>query len=152
MPQTQKISIRPLQHPDESHACAQLMANSEPWLTLRRTYQDGLKALRDSTREVYVALVGDALAGFIILNVRGPFSGYIRTICVAPEWRNRGLGRQLLAFAEARIFRESPNVFLCVSSFNTGAQRFYARLGYQRVGELQDYVIQGHFEILLRKT
>lgn len=147
-----EVSIRPLQNPEEASACAELMATSEPWITLRGTYEDGLKFLLDSTREVHVALIENAVAGFILLNLRGPFKGYLQTICVAPKWRNLGLGRKLIGFAEARIFRESPNVFLCVSSFNTAAQRFYSRLGYIRVGELPDYVVNGHSEILMRKT
>ena len=57
-----------------------------------------------------------------------------------------------MAFAEKRIFSETPNVFVCVSSFNKGAQRFYERLGYEVIGELRDYIISGHSEILLRKT
>jgi ribosomal protein S18 acetylase RimI-like enzyme len=43
-------------------------------------------------------------------------------------------------------------VFLFVSSFNDKAQQFYRSLGYQRVGEVQDYVIRGHSELLMRKT
>jgi ribosomal-protein-alanine N-acetyltransferase len=43
-------------------------------------------------------------------------------------------------------------VFMCVSSFNDGARRLYQRLGYQVVGELTDYIVRGHSEILLRKT
>jgi ribosomal protein S18 acetylase RimI-like enzyme len=57
-----------------------------------------------------------------------------------------------MAFAERRIFSETPNAFICVSSFNGGARRLYERLGYQVIGELEDYVIPGHSEILLRKT
>lgn len=128
------------------------MAQSEPWITLRRGYDDALKLLTDPAKEVYVAVAGGEVAGFIILHLHGPFSGYLQTIAVAPEWRNRGLGRKLIAFAEERIFRETPNVFLCVSSFNTAAQRLYLRLGYERVGELKDYIVQGHSEILMRKT
>ena len=64
----------------------------------------------------------------------------------------RGVGRRLLAFAEERIFRESPNVFLCVSSFNAGARRLYLRLGYELIGELKDYIVRGHSELLMRKT
>ena len=41
---------------------------------------------------------------------------------------------------------------MCVSSFNGGARRLYERLGYEVVGELTDYIVQGHSEILLRKT
>ena len=57
-----------------------------------------------------------------------------------------------MRFAEARIFRESPNVFLCVSSFNPRARALYKRLGYARVGELPDYLIPGHSEVIFRKT
>jgi RimJ/RimL family protein N-acetyltransferase len=39
-----------------------------------------------------------------------------------------------------------------VSSFNSGARRLYERLGYEEVGELRDWIISDHSEILLRKT
>ena len=61
-------------------------------------------------------------------------------------------GFSLLGFAEARIFRESPNVLLCVSSFNAGARRLYARLGYEEIGVLRQYLVPEHDEILLRKS
>jgi len=57
-----------------------------------------------------------------------------------------------MGFAEERILRQSPNVFLCVSSFNHRAKTFYKLLGYQRVGELPDFLVQGQVEILMRKT
>ncbi|MDQ3427572.1 MAG: GNAT family N-acetyltransferase, partial [Gemmatimonadota bacterium] len=69
-----------------------------------------------------------------------------------PEERGRGLGTFLVRWAEARIFRESPNVFLCVSSFNVNARRLYQRLGYSVVGELTDFLVEGYSEILMRKT
>jgi ribosomal protein S18 acetylase RimI-like enzyme len=51
----------------------------------------------------------------------GAFVGYIQTVCVAPAERSHGLGTELIRFAEERIFRRFPNVFMCVSSFNTRA-------------------------------
>lgn len=57
-----------------------------------------------------------------------------------------------MAFAEKRIFSETPNAFICVSSFNSSAQKLYERLGYEVIGELKDYIISGYSEILLRKT
>ncbi len=128
------------------------MSSSEPWITLRRGCDHALHALTNPAREILVALVADVLSGFIVINMGGPFPGYIQTICVFPECRHRGVGRALIKFAEKRIFRETPNVFLCVSSFNTDAQRFYEQLGYKRVGEIEDYVVEGHSEFLLRKT
>lgn len=128
------------------------MASSEPWLTLRRDYQTSLRLVQDPTREVYVVDAAHTLAGFLILSVIGPFLGYIQTILVAREYQGRGLGTQLVAFAEERIFRVSPNVFLCVSSFNARARRLYERLGYRYVGELTDYLVRGHSELLFRKS
>ena len=57
-----------------------------------------------------------------------------------------------MRFAGKRIFVETPNVFKCVSSFNQNAQAFCKKLGYVIVGELKDYIVSGHSEILLRKT
>ena len=99
-----------------------------------------------------MAMVKERIAGFTILNLNGGFIGYVQTLCVAPEWRNRGIGSQLMAFAEQRIFKETPNVFICVSSFNPKALKFYRDSGYEVVGELKDYIIAGHSEILLRKS
>jgi N-acetylglutamate synthase-like GNAT family acetyltransferase len=84
--------------------------------------------------------------------MHGGFVGYIQSVCVAAGWRNTGIGSQLMAFAEKRIFSETPNAFILVSSFNQDARRLYERLGYEVVGELKDYIISGHSEILLRKA
>jgi len=128
------------------------MANSEPWVTLGRGYEESLKILNDPGRESYVARLGTEIVGFLILNMQGAFTGYIQTVCVVPEHQNRGIGSALVAFAEERIWRDSPNVFLCVSDFNPGARRLYERLGYRAVGELTDYVVKGRSEILMRKS
>ena len=149
---TVRPDIKKLQRADEAHECALILANSEPWITLRRTYDDSIKILSDPSREVHLAAVEGKIVGFIILQLRGAFVGYIQTVAVKPEWRNRGIGSRLLKFAEERIFSESPNVFMCVSSFNKRAQRLYRKLGYEIIGELKDYVVSGHSEILLRKT
>lgn len=146
------LDIRLLREAAEAEWCARTMTASEPWITLGRGHDESLRLATAANRETYLAREGSARLGFLILNMQGAFVGYVQTICVAPEARGRGVGTRLLAFAEERIFRESPNVFMCVSSFNAGARRLYERLGYERVGELRDYIASGHSEILLRKT
>ena len=137
---------------DETKTCVRRLLKLEPWVTLRFDYKTTLKALRDKKKEVFLARVDGGVTGFVVWNLSGPLRGYIHVLCVWPEWRGRGIGRKLLAFAERRILREGPNVFLCVSSFNKGAQRLYKRLGYRKVGELKDYVVKGHSEFLMRKS
>ncbi len=146
------VSVRPFRGAADAEACAGLMAASEPWRTLGRSREDLLASLRAPGPERYLAERGGACAGLLVLNLRGAFVGYLQTVAVAAPFRGRGLGTALVAFAEARIFRDHPNVFLCVSSFNPGAQRLYRRLGYREVGELPDYLVRGHGEILMRKS
>ena len=144
--------IRPIAGTPEVETCARMMAASEPWITLQRDYAASLRNLSTTEKEIHVAVREAEILGFIVLNLHGGFVGYIQSICVAPQWRGRAVGRALVAFAEERVFKEFPNMFICVSSFNHGAQRFYRSLGYEVVGELKDYVVDGHSEILLRKT
>ncbi|MFM7142710.1 MAG: GNAT family N-acetyltransferase [Alphaproteobacteria bacterium] len=66
--------------------------------------------------------------------------------------RRLGVGRRLLAELERRAFERVPNVYLCVSDFNTGARAFYASLGYEEVGLLRDLLLPGKGEVLMRKT
>ncbi len=146
------LVIRALETRDEAEACARIMAGTEPWITLRRDEAACRRVLLDETRERYVAREGERLAGLLVLNLRGAFVGYIQAVCAAPECRGRGVGTALVRFAEERIFRDHRNVFICVSDFNAGARRLYERLGYRLVGELADYVVAGHSELLLRKT
>jgi [ribosomal protein S18]-alanine N-acetyltransferase len=146
------LGIRRLAGRGEAETCARMMAASEPWITLRRDADAALAILTDPGRESYVAFLEGEVVGFVILVMHGAFVGYIQSVCVAPGLRGLGLGRRLMAFAEERIFRESPNVFLNVASFNPEAQRLYERLGYEVVGELRDYIVPGHSEILMRKS
>lgn len=145
--------IRSLSSDEEASECARMMSSSEPWKTLGRSYEACLERMRDQTKERYVALGEDGRAlGFIVINMQGAFVGYIQTVCVASEMRGQGVGARLVRFAEERIHRDSPNAFICVSSFNEGARRLYERLGYRVVGELSDYLVRGHSEILMRKS
>ena len=144
--------IRRLAGVDEARRCAEMMCSTEPWITIGRNFEESLALVQDPTREVYVAEDEGALKGFMILNMRGAFVGYIQTVCVDSNARGGGLGTRLVEFAERRIFAETPNVFLCVSSFNPRARKLYERLGYELIGELKDYLIRGQSEFLMRKT
>ena len=132
--------------------CVDLMAQSEPWITLGRDRDSSLRQLGDPSKELYVLTNGNDRIGFVLIDMRGAFAGYIQSLCVAQQFQNRGYGAVLMRFAEERILKDEPNVFLCVSSFNAGAQRFYERHNYERVGELRDFIIPGASEIILRKT
>ena len=146
------IEIRKCNTREELKLCATMMSGTEPWITLGRDFEFSLKELADSRKELYLALMENQIVGFVLIQMNGAFKGYIQSICIDRNWRNRKIGSKLLSFAEDRIFSETPNVFICVSSFNPKARDLYQRLGYEIIGELKNYVIQGASEILLRKT
>lgn len=102
---------------------------------------------------IYVAQANGISVGFLWLVERGAFnrSGYIQLIGVHPGERGNGVGRALMQFAEQKNFPLGRDLFLLVSDFNTDAQRFYQRLGYAKVGELNDYVITGICELIYWK-
>lgn len=131
--------------------CAGLMAGNDPWITLRRGVEECQAALRRPGSELFIARERGGPAGFILIHPYGcAGSPYIASVAVAEGTREKGIGTQLVAFAERHVAGRKF-IFLCVSSFNCRAQALYSRLGYQRVGEIPDYVLEGHSEILLCK-
>lgn len=146
------LIIRPSRDAADTAACARLMAQSEPWLTLGRDYPASYRSIGDPAKEVFLAEAGDQMVGFLALDMRGILAGYIQSICVAAHWRGQGIGSLLMNHAEERIFRDSPNAFLFVSSFNHTARHFYEQRGYTPVGDIPDLLVAGYHETLLRKT
>jgi GNAT superfamily N-acetyltransferase len=77
--------------------------------------------------------------------------GYLRLLAVAPEATGEGVGAALLLAFEAEVARESRHAFLLVSDFNDGAQRFYERHGYARVGAVPGLVLPDVSELVYWK-
>ena len=137
---------------NDKRAAAALMSASDPWRKLGLTRAHCLKTLDVPFRETYQIRAGGRIAGLVTITMYGTFKGYIQSLFVAEGFRGEGLGEKLMAFAEKKVFARSPNVFLCVSSFNKGAIRFYRRLGYKKAGLLKYFVSKGSYELLMRKT
>jgi ribosomal protein S18 acetylase RimI-like enzyme len=149
-PPTSGITIGPAEASDYAW-CARLMVQSEPWTTLKRQFDERLTGLERSGTELFIARQDGQPVGFVHIHPYG-FAGspYITTIAVAHDLRSWGIGSQLLAFAEAHMAGRRF-IFLCVSSFNPRAQELYYRKGYVRVGEIPNYALEGHSELMLCK-
>ena len=147
-----KLNIVRVSTETEKTACAELMAGSEPWTILGLSMDRIMNILNDPLHEVYAAYIKDELVGTIVIHTQVTFSAYLKNITVKPAWRGQKLGEQMMEFIENEVFPTYKNLFLCVSSFNEHAQRFYLKLGYEQIGVLKDYLVEGHDEILMRKT
>lgn len=152
MEKKDKVIIRLTTDFHNISVCAQMMSKTDPWITLDMNYEQCLKAFEGGCKERYIVELENVIVGFVIIQTCGTFSGYIQTICIAESFRGKGYGKKLLHFCEDRILTFSPNVFICVSSFNTGAIKLYYEFGFKLVGELDNFVKTGFSELLLRKT
>ena len=139
-------------HAADKEACAEIMAASDPWITLGMSREYLMDILNDPLNEVFAARMNEEIVGAMVVQTRGAFTGYLKSIAVKPDWQGRHLGKRMMTFLEEEIFASSSNLFLCVSSFNTRAHNFYQRLGYEQIGVLTNYLVNGHHEILMRKT
>ncbi len=164
--QAARTVVSPLRATDVDD-CARIVAGDPLWQRYGLTLSGARRAIRGAqgaarrgrlaardAGELVVARQRGRAVGFIWFHLRGTFhhSGYVRWIAVAPEAQGRGVGQALMAYAEDRILKGGPNVFLMVSDFNQGAQTFYEKLGYTRVGAIPDYIVPGITEVLYRKT
>jgi GNAT superfamily N-acetyltransferase len=116
----------------------------------RRVIQAGI-----DKKEIYVGIDGrNSMRGFYWASATGMFCRfpYLRILAVKPSFRGTGVGKELLRHFEASGFSQAPKVFLAVSDFNAGAQRFYESNGYARVGIVPDLYKPGIAEILMVKS
>ena len=147
-----KLNIHRVSTQVEKTDCAKIMAVSEPWITLGMSMDHLVNTMNDPLNEVYAAFLEEEIIGTMVIQTKGAFSGYLKSIAVKPDWRGHKLGERMMAFIEKEIFSTCANLFLCVSSFNQEAQKFYLNLGYEEIGIIENYLVEGHDELLMRKT
>lgn len=131
---------------------AEWMSQSDPWVTLGMNREQCRNAFDGDYREVFSLHVNGAPVGFVILQMKGTFKGYIQTLFIHPDQHRKGFGKWLLKYSEDYIRKSSPNIFICVSSFNTDAIRLYEQFGFKQIGILKDFIRPGFDELLYRKN
>ena len=149
------MMIRAIQKEDIP-ALAQMMATTALWQRYNVTEESAAQRLQsgmDQGATILVAEIDQTPLGFVWYVTSGAFnrSGYIMLIGVEQSARSTGVGRALMREAETIMFEKVNDVFLLVSDFNTDAQKFYQRLGYEQIGVIRDYVIEGINELIFRK-
>ena len=96
------------------------------------------QVLADSIREapcVWLAEVEGQPAAFSMVNFD---SGEVFAMFVLPAYEGRGLGRQLIAVAEAALFEHHPTLYLITDGRGEiRANGFYQRLGWTQVGRVE---------------
>ncbi len=95
-------------------------------------------------------LLDGQMVGFIAAERKpGEQAGWIATVAVLPDFRRRGIARQLIAQCEQNL--NAPEMRLCVRVSNLGAIRLYEKLGYEVLSTWRQYYRDGEDALVMRK-
>ena len=99
-----------------------------------------------------VARSTDALVGFAGIWMMVD-DAHVTTISVHPEWRRRGVGRQLMrGLAELAVTLGARRMTLEVRPSNAGAQNLYREFGFEVVGRRPGYYSDNGEDALVMTT
>ena len=126
----------------------------EPWSVMNYPAETLAAFLASPDRDVsrYWVSLGGSEAG--VVSVRYPWlkGPYLELLALLPQAQGQGVGSSILAWLEREALRhQARNLWVCASSFNTRALRFYERHGFRPAATLPGLVADGYNEILLRK-
>ncbi len=140
--------------PDAAQLLGPALAAIDPWAQAGFTGDvlAGAIGRVEAAAPRYSVVCGDNLAGAMIVRVPWLHGPYLQFIGLLPPFHGIGIGRVALDWMEARARTAGHrNLWLCVSFYNTGARRLYERHGFVAIAELDDLVLDGFKEILMRK-
>ena len=114
-----------------------------------------MEALTYYPSTYFVAICDGAVAGFIVGGLEDTgenIYGHLCNLGVTNAYRNRGIGRLLVRRIEHQFALElATGVQLEVRVGNMVAQRFYRRLGYRDIFEIDTYYSNGEDAIIMMK-
>ena len=143
-----EVVIRKMRTPDVARVMQiELATFTMPWS--EATFR-GL--LRRTDSDLYVAEVGDAIAGYSVFWAVMD-QGELGNVAVAEEFRGRGIGHKLIETVLDRAAeRGVREVFLEVRKSNASAQNLYKAFGFSEVGKRKNYYLQPVEDALVMKA
>lgn len=108
-----------------------------------RTDLDTLRSLLEGPSRLLIALDGETILGCVNVADRGGRLAYLGLLCVDPELQAAGIGKQLLAAAEAaaRTVFGAGRIEMTVIDRRAELIAWYVRHGYASTGETRPFPI-----------
>lgn len=127
---TMKFEIRPFL-PSDGTAVVQLWKDCNLVVPWNDPHRDILRKLRVQPELFLVGFFSDELVAAIMAGYEG-HRGWLNYLAVAQHFRRQGLGRKMVAEAEARL-REMgcPKINIQIRTGNTEVIEFYRRVGFK---------------------
>lgn len=149
-----KLSFK-VSNKKEIKSCVEIISNEHAWQVYGFDYHKSFEVLSTMEDILIVAKSDDVVVGFITIKPSGVgnIGSYIRMVAVHKDYRNIGVGEQLVKYIQDKAFEFGmKNIFLICSTDNIRAIRFYERVGFKQVGILDSLIVQKHDEVLFRRV
>lgn len=145
--------LRPLS-PGSAEKLGPALASIPPWSVIGWPAELLTAAFRRERPSVsrFELVVEGELAGAV--TIQDPFlhGPYLQLLAIIPKFQRRNLGWAVLEWMEREARgEEARQLWLCVSTFNTGARAFYERFGFEAVTILEKLATEASDELLMRK-
>ncbi len=109
------------------------------------------RELAGATREYFVAVADDSVAGYAGISVLAPDSD-LQTLAIRPDQQGAGLGRELLKVCMAASSRRgATSMLLEVRSDNEPAKRLYESFGFEVIASRSHYYPDGGDALIMRQ-
>lgn len=140
---------------EDIYSCADIISKEHAWQVYGFDVKKSMQVLETMEDVIYIARMNGKVAGFITLRINGVgnIGAYVRMIAVKCEYRNKGVGKTMVDYIQ-HVAHDSgmDNIFLICSTDNPKGENFYLNNKFIKVGILQSLVVEGHDEILFRRT
>ena len=139
--------------PSQAGKLAERLAQIDPWKRLGQTPQaiEGVLRPPGPSAWSYLIRVEGKQAGVVVLRAPWLLGVYLNFFCVLPEYQGSGVGASVLRWLERESGRAFGNIWVCTSAFNKRAAAYYRSHGFARVAKLEDLIVEGEDELLMRK-
>ena len=121
--------IRPFEPDDEASVIDlwQKCSLTRPWNNPRLDIE---RKLKDSPQFLFVGTLDGRIVSSVMAGYDG-HRGWVYYLAVGPDYRKLGLGKQIMAHAEAKLLEIGcPKIDLMVRKSNAGVIEFYKKIGY----------------------
>ncbi len=140
---------------EDAPQCLECVKNSQLWDAYFKDDPTTEKIEEEIRKNSITVSVDDQdkCIGFMGINKNGCFGKfpYLEILCIHKDYRNKGIGKELLRHFENVGFEKEDRVFLLCSDFNEKGQKFYQENGYIECGKISDLYKKGITEYFFVK-
>jgi len=105
------------------------------------------REMQTSTGSFIVVVVDNKTIGSVLATHDGR-KGWINRVAVIPAYRNKGIGRALVDYAEKILSQEGIGIFACqIEDYNGSSLEIFQKLGYTEFKGMHYLTKRSHPEI-----